>query len=63
MPSQRAVGSVLASNNFSRVYNERERLIHTAHRACMRGVASVTFVRDAFGAEPTLAMADGPATP
>jgi hypothetical protein len=57
-PSQRAVGEVLDSNNASRIYAERERLVHTAHRECMRGVASVTFVRDASESIPALALVD-----
>jgi hypothetical protein len=58
LPTQRAVGQVLDTNNGSRVYAERERLVHTAHRECLRGASSVAFVRDASEAIPALAMAD-----
>ena len=58
LPSQRAVGKVLDTNSATRVYAERERLVHTAHRECLRGVASVTFVRDASESIPALAMVD-----
>ena len=60
LPSLRAVGNVLETNNASRIYVERERLAHIAHRECLRGVASVTFVRDANVNIPSLAMAGEP---
>jgi hypothetical protein len=58
LPSQRAVAEVLDTNNASRIHAERERLVHTAHRQCMRGVASVTFVRDTSESISTLALVD-----
>jgi hypothetical protein len=58
VPSLRTVGDVLETNNASRIYAERERLIHTAHRECMRGVASVTFLRDAEAAQQSLALVE-----
>jgi hypothetical protein len=61
LPSLRAVGDVLDTNNASRIYAERERLAHIAHRECLRGVASVAFVRDAAVDVPALAMAAEPA--
>lgn len=60
MPSLRAVGDVLDTNNASRVYAERERLVHIAHRECMRGASSVAFVRDAEVSSPALALAATP---
>lgn len=60
LPTLRAVGAVLDTNNGARIYAERERLVRTAHRACMHGIASVAFVRDADLATPTLAMSDAP---
>jgi len=57
VPSLRTIGDVLETNNASRIYAERERLMHTAHRECMRGVASVTFVRDAEATPQSLALA------
>ena len=60
LPSLRAVGSVLESNNASYIYAEREKLAHIAHRECMRGVANVTFVSDTDAAAPALAMAGSP---
>jgi len=60
LPSLRAVGAVLDTNNASLLHVQRERLIDTAHRACMRGVASVAFVRDADARTPSLAMAELP---
>ena len=57
LPSLRLVGDVLETNNASRIYSERERLVHIAHRECMRGSASVAFVRDAADNTPALAMA------
>ncbi len=58
LPSQRAVGEVLETNNAAYVYSERERLVHTAHRQCMRGAPSVTFVRDTSVTTLALAMVD-----
>jgi len=61
LPSLRAVGNVLETNNASRLYVERERLAHIAHRECLHGVASVTFVRDGDVNTPALALAGTPA--
>ena len=58
VPSLRTIGDVLETNNASRIYAERERLIHTAHRECMRGVASVTFLRDAEATQQPLALVE-----
>lgn len=58
LPSRRAVGEVIETNNASRIEVERERLIHTAHRECMRGVPAVTFVREALASGPSLALAE-----
>jgi len=60
LPSLRAVGNVLETNNASYIYAEREKLAHIAHRECLRGVASVAFVRDADINAPALAMAAAP---
>jgi photosystem II stability/assembly factor-like uncharacterized protein len=60
LPSLRAVGAVLETNNASYIYAEREKLAHVAHRECLRGVASVAFVRDADVSVPALAMAGAP---
>ena len=60
LPSLRAVGNVLETNNASYIYAEREKLAHIAHRECLRGVASVAFVRDADIDAPALAMAAAP---
>ncbi len=61
LPSLRAVGNVLETNNASYIYVEREKLAHVAHRECLRGVASVAFVRDAADINaPALAMAGSP---
>jgi hypothetical protein len=60
LPTLRAVGAVLETNNASYVYAERERLAHVAHRECMRGAASVAFVRDVDGNAPALALAGTP---
>jgi hypothetical protein len=51
------IGDVLETNNASRIYAERERLVHIAHRECMRGVASVTFLRNAEATQQSLALA------
>jgi hypothetical protein len=58
LPSQSAVGEVLGSNNAAYVYAERERLAHIAHRLCMRGVATVAFVRDASTPIAALAVVE-----
>jgi hypothetical protein len=63
LPSLRAVGAVLDSNNASLLYAQRERLTHSAHRECMRGAASVAFVRDDDARTPALAMAGAAANP
>ena len=55
LPSLRAVGAVLDTNNASRIYAERVRLIHEAHRECLRGAARVRFVRNAGPSFPALA--------
>jgi hypothetical protein len=60
VPSLRVIGDVLETNNASRIYAERERLMHTAHRECMRGVASVTFLRDAEETPQSLALTGTP---
>lgn len=60
LPSLRAVGDVLETNNASRIYAERERLAHIAHRECLRGAASVAFVRDASVGAAAVAMAGEP---
>jgi hypothetical protein len=60
LPSLRAVGNVLETNNASYIYSEREKLAHIAHRECLRGVASVAFVRDSAVSGPALAMAGAP---
>jgi hypothetical protein len=60
MPSLRAVGAVLDTNNGSLLYTEREHLLHVAHRECLHGVASVAFVRDDEASTPALAMAEPP---
>jgi hypothetical protein len=61
LPTLRAVGNVLETNNASYLYAEREKLAHIAHRECLHGVASVAFVRDTGVAGPTLALASTPA--
>jgi hypothetical protein len=61
LPSLRTVGNVLETNNASYLYSEREKLAHIAHRECLRGVASVAFVRDAGVTGPALALAGTPA--
>jgi len=58
LPTQRAVGRVLDSGNAALVYAERERLVHIAHRECMRGASSVAFVRDVSERIPALALVD-----
>ena len=63
LPSLRAVGEVLETNNGSRIYAERDRLVHIAHRECARGAASVAFVRDASSPEQSLALAGTPSRP
>jgi hypothetical protein len=61
LPSLRAVGNVLETNNASYIYAQRETLAHIAHRECLHGVASVAFVRDAGVTGPALALAGTPA--
>jgi len=58
LPTQRAVGQVLDTGNSALIYAERERLVHIAHRECMRGAASVAFVREASERIPALALVD-----
>lgn len=60
LPSLRAVGAVLDTNNASLLHDQRERLVAEAHRECMRGAASVAFVRDDAASTPALAMTDAP---
>ena len=55
LPPLRAIGAVLDTNNASRIYAERERLMRAAHRECLRGAAYVMFVRDADPSFPVLA--------
>ena len=57
LPSLRAVGEFLGSNNGTKIYSERERFIHAAHRECRRGAARVVFVRDTAAAVPVRAIA------
>jgi hypothetical protein len=58
VPTLRSVADVLETNNGSRAYAERERLVHIAHRECLRGASSVAFVRDASESVPALATVD-----
>ena len=58
LPNLHQVGAVLGTNNGSRIYAERERLVHAVHRECMRGAESVAFVRDDAAGAPQLALAD-----
>ena len=60
LPSLRSVATLLETNNSGAVFGARERLLHTAHRECARGHASVVFVRDASSNPPALAMVDLP---
>lgn len=57
LPSLRAVGDALETNNAAYMYDQRERLAHTAHRACLRGAGNVAFVRDESTAPASLALA------
>jgi hypothetical protein len=63
VPTQRAVGRVLDNGNGALVYAERERLVHIAHRECMRGASSVAFVRDTSEQIPALALVDAGSQP
>ena len=58
VPTLHSVADVLETNNGSRAYAERERLVHMAHRECLRGASSVAFVRDATEPAPALALVD-----
>lgn len=58
LPSRDAVGEVLQTNNAGAIYAGREVIAHYAHRECMRGAPSVTFVRDTSATTPALAMVD-----
>ena len=60
LPTMNSIGEVLQSNNAAHIYAERERLVHIAHRECMRGAATVAFVRDAGDRAPALALASTP---
>jgi hypothetical protein len=62
LPTLRSVADVLETNNTSRIYSEREHLLHIAHRECARGASSVAFVRDAAAQEPALARIDSSLT-
>ena len=57
VPTLRAVGAVLETNNAGRIYAERERLLHTAYSLCSRGYREVVFVRDAAEQPARLALA------
>jgi hypothetical protein len=57
LPTMRSVGEVLQINNGARIYAERERLAHFAHRECLRGAPSVTFLREIADTVPRLALA------
>lgn len=46
LPSLRAVGALLDTNNGSKIYAERGHLVLTGHRECRRGAARVVFFRD-----------------
>ena len=61
LPTQRLVGAVLGNNNAAYIYAERERLVHIAHRECMRGAPSVVFVRDDAAELAALALVDAAA--
>ncbi|HEY8009555.1 MAG TPA: hypothetical protein VIE67_00985 [Rudaea sp.] len=61
LPSHAAVGEVLETNNANSINAGREMILHYAHRECMRGAPSVTFVRDTSASTPALAMVDTPA--
>ena len=57
LPTLRTVGAVLETNNASRIYAERERLLHTAYSLCNRGYREVVFVRDDAEQPARLALA------
>ncbi|WP_018972577.1 hypothetical protein [Rudaea cellulosilytica] len=56
LPSHQAVADLIDSNNISLIQSERERALHIAQRACLRGAAFVAFVRDEDSAPPALAQ-------
>ena len=56
-PSMSAVAVVLGTINAAHIVGERERLMHTARRYCMRGAPSVAFVRDSTTQPSVLALA------
>ena len=58
LPSRQAVGELLDSNNAGYVNGQREVLGHVAHRECMRGAATVVFVRDDSTSPASLAFAE-----
>jgi len=56
LPSHQAVADLIDSNNITQIQSERERALHIAQRACMRGAAFVAFVRDEDSVPPALAQ-------
>ena len=57
LPSRQLVGELLESNNASYVTLQREFLVRTAHRECMRGADNVAFLRDTSTMPASLALA------
>ncbi|MBS0566032.1 MAG: hypothetical protein JSS59_01300 [Proteobacteria bacterium] len=55
-PSFAAVAELIDSNNATLIHAERERVLHTVTRLCMRGVGYVAFVRDEDSTSPALAQ-------
>lgn len=57
LPSHQAIADLIDSNNITQIQSERERALHIAQRACMRGAAFVAFVRDEDSVPSALAQA------
>ena len=56
LPNRQAVADLIDSNNITLIQAERERALHIAQRACLRGAAFVAFVRDGDLAPAALAQ-------
>jgi hypothetical protein len=58
LPNFKAIGVLLDNNNASYINMQRERIVHIAHRECLRGAGYVAFVRDDSATPASLALAD-----
>jgi hypothetical protein len=59
LPTQEAIGRLLGTQNFGQTYRARERLLHDARSACLRGAGRV-WIEAGIATEAGTAFAPSP---